>query len=109
MAKYVSFFSYTSEAVKGMMDRHSDRTAAVKGLVEALGGTLEAFYWMQGDHDGLLISELPDSVSGAALAAAVTASGAISRVETHELFDHDQQASIIELAQTALDAYRPPV
>ena len=108
MAKYVSFFSYTGHAVKGMIDHPSDRTAAVKVLVESLGGTLEAFYWMQGAYDGLLISELPASVNGAALSAAVAASGALSRVETHQLFDHDQQASIVELARTALGAYRPP-
>lgn len=91
-----------------MIDHHSDRTAAAKVLVESLGGTLEAFYWMQGPHDGLLISELPESVNGAALSAAVAASGAISHVETHQLFDHDQQASIVELAKTALSAYTPP-
>lgn len=108
MAKYVSFFSYSNEAVKGMIGQMSDRTAAAKGLVEALGGTLEAFYWMQGQHDGLLISELPDSVNGAALSAAVAASGAISHAETHQLFDQDQQASIISLAATALNAYKPP-
>ena len=91
-----------------MIDRPSDRTAAAKSLVESLGGTLEAFYWMQGRYDGLLISELPDSVNGAALTAAVAASGATSHAETHQLFDHDQQASIIRLAATALNAYTPP-
>ena len=108
MAKYISFFSYTKESVKGMIDHPSDRTGAAKVLVESLGGTLEAFYWMQGPHDGLLISELPESINGAALSAAVAASGAISHVETHQLFDHDQQASIVELARTALSAYTPP-
>lgn len=108
MAKYVSFFSYSSEAVKGMIGQMSDRTAAAKGLVEALGGTLEAFYWMQGQYDGLLISELPDSVNGAALSAAVAASGAVAHAETHQLFDQDQQATIMSLAGTALNAYTPP-
>jgi uncharacterized protein with GYD domain len=108
MAKYVSLFSYSSEAIKGMIDHPSDRAAAAKGLVEALGGPLEAFYWMQGQHDGLLISELPESVNGAALTAAVAASGAISHGETHQLFDHDQQASIVSLAGSALNAYTPP-
>ncbi len=108
MAKYISFFSYSHEAVQGMIDQMSDRTAAAKGLVEALGGELEAFYWMQGHWDGLLISELPDSVNGAALSAAVAASGAISHAETYQLFDKDQQASIIRLAASALNAYKPP-
>jgi len=108
LAKYVSFFSYTSEAVKGMIDRPSDRVAAAKARVESLGGTLEAFYWMQGQHDGLQLSELPESVNGAALSAAVAASGAASHLETHQLFDADQQASIMKMAGTALKAYTPP-
>ena len=108
MAKYISLFSYTKESVKGMIDHPSDRTAAAKALVESLGGTIEAFYWMLGPHDGVVISEVPDSVSGAALWAAVGASGAISHVETYLLFDHDQQAEIVKLAGTALKAYTPP-
>lgn len=108
VAKYVSFFSYTTESIKGMMDRPSDRTAAAKVLVESLGGTMEAFYWMQGQHDGLLITELPDSVNGAALSAAVIGSGAVSRAETHQLFDSDQQTEIIKLAGSAIGAYKTP-
>jgi uncharacterized protein with GYD domain len=69
---------------------------------------MEAFYWMQGDHDGFLISELPDSVSGAALVAAVASTGAVTDLETHEIFDHDQQASIVDAAKKALEAYTPP-
>ena len=59
-----------------MIERPSDRAAAGKELVESLGGAQEAFYWMQGKHDGFLISNVPDGVATAALSAAVGASGA---------------------------------
>ena len=108
MAKYITFFSYSGDAVKAMIHHPSDRSAAATALVESLGGSVEAFYWMQGAHDGFLISELPDSVSGAALVAAVASTGAITDLETHELYDHDQQAAIVAAAKTALDAYTPP-
>ena len=108
MPKYITFFSYTSESAKAMIERPSDRTAAAKALVESLGGTQEAFYWMQGKHDGFIISNLPDGVSASALAAAATASGAIASADTHELFDHDQQSTIVEQAAAALRAYKPP-
>lgn len=108
MAKYITFFSYSAEAVKGMIHHPSDRSAAARALVESLGGTIEAFYWMQGSHDGFLISELPDGVSGAALAAAVASTGAISGLSSHEIFDHDQQAAIVTAAKTALESYIPP-
>lgn len=108
MAKYVTFFSYSPDALKAMIHHPSDRQAAATALVESLGGTVEAFYWMQGPHDGMLISDLPDAESGASLAAAVGSSGAITGLQTYRLFDHDQQATIVESAKTALEAYVPP-
>jgi len=71
MPRFITFFSYTGESAKAMIERPSDRSAAAKALAESLGGTQEAFYWMQGKHDGFLITNLPDSVAAAALAAAV--------------------------------------
>ena len=108
MPRYLTFFSYTGESAKAMIERPSDRSAAAKALVESLGGTLEAFYWMQGKHDGFLIASAPDVVVASALAAAVGASGAIVGVETHQIFDQDEQAAIVQQAGAALRAYKPP-
>jgi len=108
MARFISFFSYTAASVTSMIERPSDRSAAAKVLVKSLGGTLEAFYWMQGKHDGLLISNLPDGVAAAALSAAVGSAGAVDRIQTHQLFDQEEQAAIVKQAATARGAYRPP-
>src|SRR5439155_19958335 len=72
------------------------------------GGTQEAFYWMQGEHDGFLITNLPDGVAAAALAAAVGARGAVVSLQTHQIYDHDEQAAIMQRAKTAGMAYKPP-
>jgi uncharacterized protein with GYD domain len=108
MPRFITFFSYTGESARAMIERPSDRSAAAKGLVESLGGTQEAFYWMQGKHDGFLITFLPDGVSASALAAAVGASGAVVDMETHQIFDQAEQAAIVKHAADALRAYRPP-
>ena len=108
MPRFITFFSYTGESAKAMIERPSDRSAAGKALVESLGGTQEAFYWMQGKHDGFLISNVPDGVSAAALAAAVGATGAVVGLETHQIFDQDEQAAIVKQADAALRAYKPP-
>ena len=108
MPKFITLFSYTGDSAKAMIERPTDRSAAAKALVESLGGTQEAFYWMTGKHDGFLISNMPDGVTGAALAVAVGAAGAIVRVESHQIFDRDEQAAIVQGAATALKAYRPP-
>jgi uncharacterized protein with GYD domain len=108
MPRFITFFSYTGAAAKAMIERPSDRSAASKALVESLGGTQEAFYWMQGKHDGFLIANLPDAIAAAAIAAAVASTGAVGGVETHQIFDHDEQAAIATHATTALGAYKPP-
>lgn len=108
MPHFITFFSYTGEAAKAMIERPSDRTAAAKALVESLGGKLEAFYWMQGRHDGFLIANLPDGTAAAAISAAVGSAGAVGDLETHQIFDREEQAAIVKQAKTALGGYKPP-
>jgi uncharacterized protein with GYD domain len=91
-----------------MIEGPSDRSAAAKALVESLGGTMEAFYWMTGEHDGFLITSLPDGTSGVALSAAVASTGAITGLESHEIFDREAQTQIVKSAKTAIAAYKPP-
>lgn len=108
MPRFITFFSYTGDAAKAMIERPTDRSAAAKALTESLGGTLESFYWMHGKHDGFLITNMPDAVSAAALAGAVGATGAIGGLETHQIFDRDEQATIVKQAAIARNAYKPP-
>ena len=108
MPRFITFFSYTGDAAKAMIEKPSDRSAAATALVESLGGTLEDFYWMQGKHDGFLIANLRDGVTAAALSAAVGATGAIVGLETHQIFDRDEMTTIVEHAATARKAYKPP-
>ena len=108
MPRFITFFSYSSESAKAMVERPTDRAAAVRALVESLGGTLESFYWMHGKHDGIVISNLPDGVAAAAVSVAVGSTGAITGLETHQIFDKDEQAAIVERAATARQAYRAP-
>ena len=108
MPRYITFFSYTSASAKALIDRPTDRAAAVKTLVESLGGKLEGFYWMQGDHDGFLIANLPDGARAAALSAAVASTGAVTGMKSHEIFDGETQAQIVKSAKAAVGDYKPP-
>jgi uncharacterized protein with GYD domain len=76
VAKYALLFSYTGDAWAWMINSPGDRTSAARQLVDALGGTLESAYLMLGTHDGIVIADLPDSVSAAAMSIAVISSDA---------------------------------
>jgi uncharacterized protein with GYD domain len=108
MAKYITFFSYSNEAARVMIDRPTDRSAAAKALVESVGGKLEAFYWMTGEHDGFLIGEYPSGAVAAALSVAAGSTGAVERLESYEIFDRETQAQIVKAAKTAAGVYKPP-
>lgn len=75
MAKYMWLFSYTSEAAARMIDKPGDRAAAAAKLAEAVGGTLECFYWMLGPHDGVAIIDVPDVAAAAGVSLGIAASG----------------------------------
>jgi uncharacterized protein with GYD domain len=106
MAKYLVLFSFTGETAKRFIAQPSDRAAVVRGLAESAGGSMEAYYWMFGQYDGLVIFELPDSTTAAALSLAVTASGGFTRFETHELIEAGDLARIAEQARRI--NYQPP-
>jgi uncharacterized protein with GYD domain len=106
MAKYVVLFNFTGETAKRFVAQPSDRAAVIRGLAESAGGSLESYYWMFGQYDGLVIFELPDSQTAAALSLAVTGSGAFTRFETHELIEADD---LVQIAQRAKQiGYQPP-
>jgi uncharacterized protein with GYD domain len=108
MARYASFFSYSSEAWARMISTPGDRTAALRQVLDTVGGSLEAIYWMFGADDGIVIFEVPDSVSAAAVSLAAGSSGAFRRLETHELFTQEQLGEALARAKNTAQAYQPP-
>src|ERR1051325_6616489 len=108
MPKYICFFSYTRDAAKAMIEKPSDRVAAAKALVESVGGKMECFYWMQGEHDGFFIGDYKDAATASAVGVAAASTGGINGTQVHELFDGAAQGQIMKAAKTALAAYKPP-
>jgi uncharacterized protein with GYD domain len=106
VAKYLILFNISSDAAKGFISNPSDRAAAVQAVAESLGGSLVSYYWMFGQYDGAAVFDLPDSRAAAAAALAVASTGALSRYETHELFESGDLAGIAEQARGV--SYRPP-
>jgi uncharacterized protein with GYD domain len=97
---------YTSEAIAGMIKKPEDRSAAVRSLVESVGGKLEGFWLTFGESDFVLIMQLPDSQAAAALALAVAASGSLHDCKTTELLSWADGVSALKKAAAA--KYQPP-
>jgi uncharacterized protein with GYD domain len=109
MAKYAIFFTLKGETISHAMEHPSDRSEVMGKFATAAGGKLEAYYWMLGGaYDGVVIAEMPDSASVAALSLAVSSSGAVGHLATHELFDAKQVSSVLAKAKGLKGHYSPP-
>jgi uncharacterized protein with GYD domain len=76
MPKYLWQASYTTEGVKGVVAKGGTaRRKAITELVEGLGGTLETFYFAFGSDDVVVVADLPDQKTAAAVGLAVNADG----------------------------------
>ncbi len=104
MPKYLWQASYTADGVKGVLkDGGTGRRAAIQKLAEGLGGRLEAFYFAFGSDDVIVIADLPDQKSAAALGLAVNADGH-TRLKTIVLLTPEE---IDQAAKISVE-YRPP-
>ena len=108
MARYASFFSYSSETWGRMINAPGDRTAALRQVLDSMGGSLESVHWMFGPSDGIVIFDVPDSVSAAAVSVAVSSTGVFKHMETHELFTQEQLGETLAKAKNVTQVYQRP-
>ena len=104
MAKYMVSGSYSLEGIEGVFkEGGSGRLEATKRVVEAAGGTMEAYYFAFGSDDFILIADLPDNVTAAALSLVGASSGAVNPRVTVLLTPEE-----VDAATKMSVAYRPP-
>jgi uncharacterized protein with GYD domain len=78
MPKYLVEATYSAEGLKGLQrDKASGRKQAVTQAVESLGGKIDAIYFALGERDVIVIVDMPDIISGTALAVSASASGLV--------------------------------
>jgi len=83
MKKFLITASYNEDGVRGLLKvGGTNRKEAIGKMIKEMGGNLEAFYFAFGDYDVYAIAELPDSISAAALALAINASGLVNLSST---------------------------
>jgi uncharacterized protein with GYD domain len=108
MPLFITYASYSNSGVKGLIDKPSDRSEAIEGLIKKAGGKLVALYNTTGSNDIVLVSEVPDGSDAVALGMAVAASGAVSKIETVRAWTSSEFKAIAEKAARVAGAYSPP-
>jgi uncharacterized protein with GYD domain len=104
MAKYLLQSSFTAQGAKGLLEEGaSSRKKVIEGAVKSLGGKVEALYFAFGEHDTVLIVDLPDQAAATALSLTVSSSGAV-RITTTPLITVQE----VDAACNQAVKYRPP-
>jgi uncharacterized protein with GYD domain len=104
MRKYLWQVSYTVQGTHGLLhEGGTSRREFVTKLVADLGGKIEAFYYAFGETDVVVIAEVPDEATAAAVSLVVGASGAAT-INTTVLLDPE----LIDEATHKSIPYRPP-
>src|SRR6476646_10025888 len=73
MPTFITYASYSQAGIKGIVDKPTDRTEAIKTLVEKAGGKLVTAYMTTGTNDVVLVTELPDGSDAVAVGMAAAA------------------------------------
>ncbi|MGB8494508.1 MAG: GYD domain-containing protein [Candidatus Acidiferrum sp.] len=92
---------YTKEAWARLMQNPQDRLEAVRAPIEKLGGKVHASFFAFGDFDVLAITEMPDTISAAAISMAFAGGGAVSKINTTTLLTGSQALEALRKAGTS--------
>ncbi|MDO8476677.1 MAG: GYD domain-containing protein [Candidatus Rokubacteria bacterium] len=106
MPIYMFQESYTSEAWAVQIRNPQNRMEVARRLIEAQGGKLLSAYYAFGEDDVVLIAELPDNVSAAAIALTVAGGGAAKALKTTVLMSVEEGLEAMRRAGGT--GYRPP-
>ena len=105
MPHYLVQVAYNTSGLAGLVKEPQDRIEKVTPAIEAFGGRVECAYYAFGEHDIVLICEMPDNASAAAFALAVGAGGTVSDYKTTVLLTPDEAVQAMRKASES--SYQP--
>jgi uncharacterized protein with GYD domain len=101
MPYYLLQVAYTADAWAAMVKTPHVRLDGLRPLLERLGGRLEGGWLAFGEYDAVLICQLPDQASAAALAMASSAEGAVKMLKTTPLMTVEESLNALQKAAGA--------
>ena len=106
MGYYSLQTAYTAQGWAAQLEDPQHRLEVVRPVVERLGGSIVSGWFTFGEYDVLVICQMPDNVSAAALSMAVSAGGAVKAVKTTPLMTFEDGIDAMRRAKQA--EYVPP-
>ena len=108
MPKYLLRATHTREGLDGLLkDGGTIRRDTVAEFAQAMGGSMEAFYYAFGDTDAYIIVDVPDNVIAAAASLIGNLPGTTKTTFT-VLITPEEMDQAVAMAKEKSAAYRPP-
>ena len=108
MPLYMYQASYTPESWAAQVKNPQNRVETVgRQLCQAVGGKFVGGWLCFGDYDLVLIADVPDNESMAAVALGVAAGGAIRASKTTVLMTGTEGEGALKKADAVAKAYKP--
>ncbi len=85
MARYMYQVAYDGDGWADLVNKPVDRMEVIKPVVRKLGGKIETSYFCFGEYDMVIIVNMPDNVSAAAMSMAASAGGSVKAIKTTPL------------------------
>src|SRR4029453_14114332 len=105
MPHYLIQVGYNPRGLEALVKEPQDRIEKVRPAVEAMGGRIECAYYAFGDHDIVLICEMPDNAAAAAFALAVGAGGTVGSYKTTVLLTPEE--AVQAMSKAGESSYKP--
>lgn len=108
MPKYLIQVKFTEEGTKGLLkEGGSGRVEALNKAAQALGGSLESYYFAFGEVDAYVIVDLPDATAAIA-GALVGGSAGTQHIAYTPLITPEELDAGAKFGREVGASYRPP-
>jgi len=107
MSYFCHQVSFTTAAWNRVFHNARDSFEAVRAPIESLGGKVLSAFFALDSYDVLILSDMPETVSGSAIDIALFASGEVARVQSTQLLTAAQLLKAAEKAGISSDRTLP--
>ncbi len=94
MPTFISLFGWTEQGVHDVINT-GKRAKDFRSAIQAAGGAVKDIYWTMGRYDGVIVFEVPDDATAAAVMMGGCSKGNI-RTEILRAFTEDEIEGVVD-------------
>jgi uncharacterized protein with GYD domain len=108
MPLYMYQAAYTAESLAVQLKNPQNRADTVgRAACEAIGGKLVGSWYCFGDYDLIIVADVPNNESMAAIALAIASGGAVKSAKTTVLMSGAEAVAGMKKADAVTKVYKP--